>query len=356
MQSDSGLLAWVALLLFLNAGRQISLTNHFFIRPLTTFSPIGTAFEKCHETIVSRDIRLSCRGMICKLLLTSKIPGRKAGTQRMRNINKLWIYIIWIMSGYLFITSYIQSEISLLSGIVQLTFILFLITLIKLQIDIFNTEVSRTAHPSSLYPSIFFDEVFSSCEEKDWKIIEKLQNEILALQSRRTPQNSNGNISAISEATRQIEQKYEECLKNYLKNTSNLKMIFQLKNKIELCHKTIEKEKSAFLSNNGETAVSFIFNTQNYFTDIFLTGFSIPILLETLKWEVNGVEDFMLALEEKPIMCIITGFFLITLFYRILKYFKNKRSMLRSMNQTVLYDKVELMLYSFECALKNIDN
>lgn len=145
-----------------------------------------------------------------------------------------------------------------------------------------------------------------------------------------------------------------------LTNPPNLEVqkiwIFRLKNKIELCHKTIEKEKEAFISDNGEPTVSFIFNTQNYFTDILLTGFSIPILLETLKWEVNKIEDFILALKEKPIMCFIAGFFLITLFYRILKYFKNKRSMLRGKNQTVLYYKAELLLCSFECALKNIDN
>lgn len=87
----------------------------------------------------------------------------------------------------------------------------------------------------------------------------------------------------------------------------------------------------------------------------FLTGISIPILLETLKWEVNKTGDFFLALEEKPIMCLMSGAFIIIFFYRVLKYTKNKRSMLRSKRSTNLYDKAELMLYSFECALKNIE-
>lgn len=263
------------------------------------------------------------------------------------------------MIGYLFITFYTQSEVSLLLEVALLIFIPYIIILIKLQKDIYNTKISRKAHPTSLYPSLFFDEIFSLCKKEDQQIIERLQKEIEALQPIRTRQNPKYNISAISKAIRQIEQKYEECLRNYLTKSPDLEAqkiaIIQLKNKIELCHKTIEKEKEVFLSDNGESTVSFIFNTQNEFTDIFLTGISIPILLETLKWEVNKAEDFILALKEKPIMCFITGAFLITLFYRIFKYFKNKRSMLRSMNQTVLYDKAELMLCSFECAFKNMD-
>lgn len=266
----------------------------------------------------------------------------------MHNLDNNWI------SFYYFL--YTERKIFFISIRIHT----LLIFLIKLQIDIYNTEVSRKAHPSSLYPSIFFDEVFSLCEEKDWQIIEKLQKEIAAIQLIRTPQNHKSNISSISESVRQIEQKYEECLQNYLTNPMNSEAqniaIIRLRNKIELCHKTIEKEKEAFLSDKGENTVSFNFNRQNQFTDIFLTGISIPILLEALKWEVNEIEDFILALKEKPIMCFITGAFLITLFYRILKYLKNKRSMLRGMNQTILYDKAELMLCSFECALKNIDN
>lgn len=46
-------------------------------------------------------------------------------------------------------------------------------------------------------------------------------------------------------------------------------VMVRLKNKIELCHKAIEKEKEVFVSDNGEDAVSFIFNTQNQFTDFF---------------------------------------------------------------------------------------
>lgn len=274
-------------------------------------------------------------------------------------MNKIRIYISCLISAYIFITVDILYELSFFATFVLIVFMLFLIRYIELQISVYTSKVSRKADPSSLYPSIFFDEVFSLCEEKDLLIIEKLQKEVEALQPILSLTNRKNNISSISESIRQIEQKYEECLKNYLTNPINVNAqkiaMIRLKSKLELCHKTIEKEKEAFVSNNGENTVSFNFTTQNQFTDIFLTGISIPILLETLKWEVNKIEDFLLALEEKPIMCFMTGAFLFTFFYRVLKYTKNKRSMLRGMRQTVLYDKAELMLYSFECALKNIE-
>ncbi len=239
-------------------------------------------------------------------------------------------------------------------------FALFLLIYIKLQTDIYNNGASRKAHPTSLYPNIFFNEVFSICKEEDVNEIEKLQEDMVSLQLNRTVENSKSNVCSISKSTRLIVQEYEKCLQRYLADFQNSEeqniAIERLKNKIELGHKTIEKEKEAFLSDNGENTVSFNFNTQNQFTDIFLTGISIPILLETLKWEVNNIEDFILALNEKPILCFIAGAFLIIVLYRILKYTKNKRSMLRCMKQTVLYDKAELMLCSFECALKNIES
>lgn len=275
-------------------------------------------------------------------------------------MNKMRIYINCLISGYIFLVIYTQFELSIFTTFVLIAFMLFIILYYELRISVHNTEVSRKADPVSLYPSVFFDEIFSLCDKKDRLIIENLQKDIEALQPVRPLKNQKYNIFSISESIKRIEQKYEECLKNYLTNPMNLKtqktVMIRLKSKLELCHKAIEKEKEAFVSDNGQNTVSFNFNTQNQFTDILLTGISIPILLETLKWEVNNIEDFLLTLEEKPIMCLITGAFLITLFYRVLKYTINKRSMLKGMRQTVLYDKAELMLYSFECALKNIEN
>lgn len=239
-------------------------------------------------------------------------------------------------------------------------FVLFGLIYIKLQTDIYNDASSRKAHPASLYPNIFFNEVFSICKEADINEIEKLQKEMAALQLNRTVENPKSNVCSISKSTRLIVQEYEKCLQRYLADSrdsgeQNI-AIERLKNKIELGHKTIEKEKEAFLSDNGENAVSFNFNRQNQLTDILLTGISIPILLETLKWDVNDIEDFIRTLNEKPILCFIAGAFLIIFLYRILKYTKNKRSMLKGMTQAVLYDKAELMLCSFECALKNIES
>lgn len=133
-------------------------------------------------------------------------------------------------------------------------------------------------------------------------------------------------------------------------------IIERLKHKIELGYKTIEKEKEAFISDSGENTISFNFNRQNYFTDILLTGIMIPILLETLNWNAEELNDFMGTIAEKPIMGLLINIFLVIFLYRIMKYTKNKRSMLRGMKQTVLYIKAELMLSAFECALKNIDN
>lgn len=236
----------------------------------------------------------------------------------------------------------------------------FWIIIIKLIVDVINDQSTRKAYPPSLYPSSFFNEVFSSCEETDINQIEELQREIEALQLSLTPKNPCNNIRSISQSTRDIEEKYEECLQNYLADFQDLEVrkiaIERLKNKIELSYKTIEKEKDAFISDNGENTISFNFNRQNYFTDILLTGIMIPILLETLNWNAEELSDFMGTVAEKPIMGSLINIFLVILLYRIMKYTKNKRSMLRGMKQTVLYIKADLMLSAFECALKNIDN
>lgn len=232
--------------------------------------------------------------------------------------------------------------------------------IIKLHIDIIKDQSSRKAYPPSLYPNFFFSEVFSSCEETNVNKIEELQREIEALQLTLTPENPNNNVRSISKSTRDIEEKYEECLQNYLavfQDSEERKIIIErLKHKIELGYKTIEKEKEAFISDNGENTISFNFNRQNYFTDILLTGIMIPILLETLNWNAEELNDFMGTIAEKPIMGPLINIFLVIFLYRIMKYTKNKRSMLRGMKQTVLYIKAELMLSAFECALKNIEN
>lgn len=65
---------------------------------------------------------------------------------------------------------------------------------------------------------------------------------------------------------------------------------------------------------------------------------------------------FRCTIPEKPIMGSFINIFLVIFLYRIMKYTKNMRSMLKCMTQTVLYIKADLMLSAFKCALKNIDN
>ncbi len=223
-----------------------------------------------------------------------------------------------------------------------------------------NSEATRKAHPASLYPNFFFEEIFSLCEEADRAEVEKLQKEIEAVSLIRNPDEVEIHVRSISKSTINIGKKYEECLQNYLNIFQTPKertiAIMRVKNKIELGYKAITEEKSAFLSDNGSDTISFIFNAQNRFTDIFLTGIAIPMLLEVLKWEISGIEDFIAIIDQKPVMCLMMYAFLIVFLYRVQKYFSNKRSMLRGMKQTTLYNKAELMLCAFECALKNIDH
>lgn len=132
--------------------------------------------------------------------------------------------------------------------------------ILKLQIDIINDQSSRKAYPSSLYPNFFFSEVFSSCEETDINRIKELQREIEALQLTLAPENPNSNVRSISKSTRNIEEKYEKCLQNYLADFQDSEerktVIERLKHKLELGYKTIEKEKEAFISDNSEEALN----------------------------------------------------------------------------------------------------
>lgn len=216
-------------------------------------------------------------------------------------------------------------------------------------------KASLKAHPASLYPSFFFDEVFSSCNEEDRAKVATLQDNVVALQH---TSSTDSPIGLVSQSIKDIEKKYEECLSSYLSNfqaSEKTRRVLQLRNKIDLGHKVIEKEKDAFLSDNGNTVSSFLFNRQNHLTDILLTSICIPLILEILKWDVKNVNDFAITMEEKPMLLIVFVIFWIIVLYRIMKYFKNKRSMLNSMRQTVLYDKAELMLCTFECAFKDIE-
>lgn len=225
--------------------------------------------------------------------------------------------------------------------------------------EISATKIPRFSNPTSFYPSSFFEEIFV---KKDYAEINKLQKETEAFQTVATskrPEKRKDEVYSISLSIRKLEQKYEACLERYLNASHDLDerkiKETQLKSKIELERRTIEKEKDVFLSYTGEYIRSFNFTRQNQGSDIFLTGISIPILLEILKWDINGVEDFLAILVEKPLMCLMIIAFWIILLHRIIKYHKNKRSMLEDMGRASEYDRVELMLYAFECALKNID-
>lgn len=233
----------------------------------------------------------------------------------------------------------------------------------RLKQDLFNSKLPRCSIPASFHPIFFFDEIFSLYEGKDYEEISELQDDVEALQAAKVsmrPKKPEGKVYSVSQSIRKLEKKYEACLEHYLDapkdSEARKKKITQLKNKIELGHRTIEKEKDVFLSSNGEYVRSFIFNRQNQLTDILLTGISIPIFLEALKWETKGIGNFLTTLIGHPLMCFLAIALWIVFMYRIVKYHKNKYSMLKDMSWAAEYDRAELMLCVFECALKNVED
>lgn len=90
-------------------------------------------------------------------------------------MNKLRIYANCLISVYIFTIIYLQYELSYFATFALIAFMLFLIFYIELKISTYSTETVRKTEPSSLYPSLFFDEVFSLCKKEELLIIENVQ-------------------------------------------------------------------------------------------------------------------------------------------------------------------------------------
>lgn len=129
--------------------------------------------------------------------------------------------------------------------------------------------------------------------------------------------------------------------------------IKKIQNRIALCHKAIICEKESFLTDNGDKTTDFIFNRQNDFTNLMLTGVTIPMLIGAVDLGASSIEELTRSFLTNPVLLGCFSIILILGSYRLYKYSRNKRSMLRSMGNSIKYTKAELILCIFENAVEN---
>lgn len=98
----------------------------------------------------------------------------------------------------------------------------------------------------------------------------------------------------------------------------------------------------------GQDSAKFVLNRQNKFTDVVLISIGVPLLMEVLRENINSIGDVWDVLSGN--MFVLTSAFVMVLAYRIMKYEKNKLSMIRTNTRLALYHKMEILLDVFECA------
>ena len=206
----------------------------------------------------------------------------------------------------------------------------------KVDIDI-KREVLTTqkANPKSLYPSEFFGILSDDVIVMERRVVSELS--VLQVD----------NNTSISESAVKLVELYENAIKD--------RDYLELKSQIRLCRNLISIEKENYVTDNGPNSIDFIMNRQNVLTNYILTGLIIPILLSAINIEASSVKEFILDIWNKPFLIVVICIFLIVLSYRLFKYYKNKRSMLRSQRQILLYNKAEIMLNAFEIACDKLE-
>lgn len=228
----------------------------------------------------------------------------------------------------------------ILEGISAVLCIFYIFYAIKSAYEIRKkVKTSFKAVPESLFPSAFFrgfftdDQVESMCEKEDG---------IAA-----TTTISQNACSNIAENIISLEKTYSEALRHCAKN-----QLGQMSKLTDVCKKAIQSERDSFLTDNGDTATNFIFDRQNKFTDYLMTSILIPIIIELINVGMMSWDDIWLNLCSNFFFIIATCTLFVIFSYRLHKYYRNKKSLLTSQEQIILYNKGEIMLCCFETALK----
>lgn len=223
-------------------------------------------------------------------------------------------------------------------------FVMFILAIV-LGLGILRESSPRTAGIELLYPSVFFAEVFKKTE-----IVGSLEQKVIAIQKHTE---GDDGFEPIVESIRELRGVYRDSIKEWLGGNQSSNRIDILKSDISLSRKILIEEKDSFLETNGNAATSFIFNRQNYLTDVILTGMGVPLLMEILKKNIDSMGDVWGILwNDIPILA--SGFIMVFV-YRVMKYQKNKLSMIRTSTRVAMYQKVGLLLDIFEVALNDTE-
>ena len=207
-----------------------------------------------------------------------------------------------------------------------------------------NEYSPRMAGVELLYPSSFFKCLAGNGD------IKKLEAHVVVLQ--KYCQSDEG-FKPIANAVKDLKRVYGLTISEFCMSDSKTSSE-SIKSDIVLLKNIIAEERDSFIVTNGSSAESFILNRQNKFTDILLTGIGVPILIEVIKSNIASMADIWYVLWGD--LRILTCIFLAVLAYRIMKYYKNKLSIIRSSTRIVLYQKVGLLVDIFEHALDDYSN
>lgn len=223
------------------------------------------------------------------------------------------------------------------------------------QKEIRNILVHYETAREMLYPERHFEYILKTEEDKiDLRAV-TLRNDITK-KHRLKPKEELKTSTAIK--IQELKGIYIECIKRYINSVSNerdKKTEFRkIQNQIDLLRDMIKKERDSFLIDNGDSTVSFIFNRQNLSTDLFLTGLAIPMLLNVFEGQPSSIYDMLTILFSNEVNCLFTCVFLWVLSYRIMKYAKNKKSMINSNQDVIAFNKADLVLTTFENALHEV--
>lgn len=271
-------------------------------------------------------------------------------------IKSYWLEMVYlfVLPVCIVIKALIDDPAKTFSYVLAILSVVMFLIAFGIQIHVRNEVAPRVSGIQQLIPSKYFDGVFKNGDETK-AIIHKLEDGIIALQ--KTTQRED-RYKPIGDCIKELSQSYQLIIYKCIVDNNdsigdvNTERLFEsVKRNILLLRRTLKEETEGFLSTNGPDSAEFVMNRQNKFTDVVLVGIGVPLLIEILKNNNNSIWDVWSILSGE--LCVLTSILVMVLSYRIMKYEKNKLSMVRTNTRRALYHKAGLLLDIFENALES---
>ncbi len=251
-------------------------------------------------------------------------------------------YIALCFKLFLIIGIVSSLKLSLVEQIIATVAVFLFVDAARYETDIKkerNTVLK--AHPTSLYPSIFF----GLSSENALGIELRVSAQTFPNEDRKLKAKGVTKI-AIADSLKELTEAYRDSIQK--ENKDYKKLVLLLK-------KTIESEKATFLVDNGREMGNFAMERQNKLTDYLLTSILIPLIINFINVNPTSLSDILMNIRNNSVIQVAVYAFVIVFSYRVWKYFRNKRSMLRCNGMVMHYNKVALMLSCFEIAVDSED-